>query len=349
MTPRKISDAGLATTRSVNRWIEQFNKENGTEIPKGIDRNIVDVAFLDWIQDKVRNSKGDEAAIQFERLRDPNNPFPELSLNRPEEDPHANDVEGIVSKTVVPLSDGRIAIVDDEPRGKSPIESNVPEDILEEYREEIREKKAKVEWVDHEGEPVTFTDESFPFTISEKTIQKGIDELDKKALEALDEMKGKTGIESPEWKERAQKLVDEVKDPPQEEEKSPWTFRRILSVLPLPMLGLAASYGVYHFAANFAPDWVAIAEASAFELTYIGLAALEGLSKEQKERAGFVARGAVTVSIIYNSIAGALYLDPQLFENLGKFAFWAVSILHGVPLAVLAYLVADLVLHSDQK
>lgn len=283
MTPRQINAADLATTRSVNRWIEQFNKENGTKIPKGIDLKIDDVALLDWIQKKIRKSKGDQAAIQFERLRDPNNPFPELSLNDPEEDPHANDVEGIVSKTVVSLPDGKIAIVDDEPREK-------------------------------------------------------------------------TGIESPEWKERAQKFVDEVqalpdevKDLPQKEEETPWTFRRILSVLPLPMLGLAASYGVYHFAANFAPDWVAIAEASAFELTYIGLAALEGLSKEQKERASFVARGAVAVSIIYNSIAGALYLDPQLFEDLGRFAFWSVSILHGVPLAVLAYLVADLVLHSETE
>lgn len=127
--------------------------------------------------------------------------------------------------------------------------------------------------------------------------------------------------------------------------KSKTSAREILAVLPLPMLGLAASYGVYFFAAQFVPMWVAIAEAAAFELTYIGLAALHGLNEKQRKRASHISLGAVAVSMIYNSIAGGLHQDPNLLENLHRFWFWMISILHGAPLAILAYLIADLILH----
>lgn len=127
--------------------------------------------------------------------------------------------------------------------------------------------------------------------------------------------------------------------------KSKITLREVLALLPLPMLGLAASYGVFYFADYFVPAWVAIAEAAAFELTYIGLAALQGLTDKQRSYATKVSLGAVAVSIIYNSLAGALHQDPQILKNLPLVWFWIVAILHGAPLAILAYLVADLLFH----
>jgi len=49
---------------------------------------------------------------------------------------------------------------------------------------------------------------------------------------------------------------------------TPFNWRGILARLPLPMLALAASYGVYEFARLFVPMWVALVQAAAFELTY---------------------------------------------------------------------------------
>jgi hypothetical protein len=127
-----------------------------------------------------------------------------------------------------------------------------------------------------------------------------------------------------------------------------WQWEKVLAVLPLPMLGLAASYGVYYFAAFFTPTWVAIGEAAAFELTYIGLSASKGLNEKQQKRAGQVALGAVSVSVVYNSLAGAMHLSPDWFENLQPAYIWLLSVLHGFPLAVLAYQVALLLLHRKK-
>lgn len=126
-----------------------------------------------------------------------------------------------------------------------------------------------------------------------------------------------------------------------------WAFW--LSILPLPMLGLAASYGVFYFSAFFLPTPVAIAEAAAFELTYIGLTALRGLSEYQAKRAQVVAKAAVIVSVAYNSLAGVMHLQPGWFENLAPAWVWVLGIVHGAPLAILAYQVAILLLHQNQK
>lgn len=131
--------------------------------------------------------------------------------------------------------------------------------------------------------------------------------------------------------------------PKQEEQKT--KLERILPVLPLPMLGLAASYGVYFFAVQFVPTPIAIAEAAAFELTYIGLGALTGLSERERATAKRVSWGAVFVSVTYNTITAAVHQDPQILEELPAFFFWTVAILHGAPLAVLAYLVSELLLN----
>lgn len=132
------------------------------------------------------------------------------------------------------------------------------------------------------------------------------------------------------------------------------TFQRWAPIIPLPLLGIPASYGVYHFALQFVPQWVAVVEAGAFEATYIGLAAANSLPKELRGQATRISWGAVWVSVIYNTIAGALSREPELFNQLqsadtfGAVLFWLLALVHGAPLAVLAYLVSDLHIHKRQ-
>lgn len=132
-------------------------------------------------------------------------------------------------------------------------------------------------------------------------------------------------------------------------------FQRWAPIVPLPLLGIPASYGVYHFALQFVPQWVAVVEAGAFEATYIGLAAANSLPKELRGQATRISWGAVWVSVIYNTIAGALSREPELFTRLtadggtlGGVLFWLLALVHGAPLAVLAYLVSDLHIHKRQ-
>lgn len=127
------------------------------------------------------------------------------------------------------------------------------------------------------------------------------------------------------------------------------TWRAILARLPLPMLALAASYGVYEFARLFVPTWVAIVQAAAFELTYIGLAVQQGMHAEQRQRATAISVGAVVVSILYNTIAGLLHRNPEWLDAAPWYAEVALAVLHGAPLAWVAYLVADLLLHTPNS
>jgi hypothetical protein len=129
-------------------------------------------------------------------------------------------------------------------------------------------------------------------------------------------------------------------------------WRTLLARAPLPMLALAASYGVYSFALLFVPFWVAIIQAAAFELTYIGLSVTQGLSAGQRKRASGIASGAVVASIVYNTLAGWFHRQPDLLSAASPIAWLMFAILHGAPLAWVAYLVADLLLHSgsaDQR
>lgn len=123
-------------------------------------------------------------------------------------------------------------------------------------------------------------------------------------------------------------------------------WRGVLARLPLPMLALAASYGVYSFALLFVPNWVAIVQAAAFELTYVGLAVTQGMDGAQRTRATGISIGAVVASIIYNTLAGWFHAQPQLLASAGAEAWLCLAVLHGAPLAWVAYLVADLLLHS---
>lgn len=124
-------------------------------------------------------------------------------------------------------------------------------------------------------------------------------------------------------------------------------WRGILARLPLPMLALAASYGVYSFALLFVPPIVAGIQAAAFELTYIGLAVTRDLDTPQRKRATGISLGAVATSIIYNTLAGWFHSQAALLETASPIAWLCLAVLHGAPLAWVAYLVADLLLHSQ--
>jgi hypothetical protein len=125
-------------------------------------------------------------------------------------------------------------------------------------------------------------------------------------------------------------------------------WRGIVGTLPLPMLALAASYGVYKFNLLFTPPWVAIVSAAAYEMTYVGLAVLIGLDERQRNRAGLISVGAVVVSILYNSLAGFFHRRPNALEALPWWGDGILSAMHGAPLALVAYFVADLLLHREE-
>jgi hypothetical protein len=127
----------------------------------------------------------------------------------------------------------------------------------------------------------------------------------------------------------------------------PW--REILARLPLPMLALAASYGVYSYALLFVPEWVAVIQAAAFEATYIGLAVTRGLNPQQRQKATLISVTAVVVSVVYNSLAGMFHRQPELLQNADRLLNSGLAFLHGAPLAIVAYYVSDLLLHSEKQ
>jgi hypothetical protein len=147
-----------------------------------------------------------------------------------------------------------------------------------------------------------------------------------------------------------------VLEPPTAIPKNPDWWRDFLARLPLPMLALGASYGVYQFNYDlqYVPQWVAIIIASSFELTYLGLSVIKDLPAELRLRARRIAQGAVGVSIIYNVLGGLFTRNPQLLtesynwgQHTGKIILeFVLAATHGVPLALVAFLVADLVLHT---
>lgn len=121
-------------------------------------------------------------------------------------------------------------------------------------------------------------------------------------------------------------------------------WRTVLPRLPLPMLALAASYGVFSFNSLFVPTWVALVSAAAFELTYVVIAAV---ATPDRRRATVIAVSAVAVSILYNTLAGLFHIRPALLVGRPLVADVALAVLHGLPLAVVAYNVAALLLHSQ--
>jgi hypothetical protein len=124
---------------------------------------------------------------------------------------------------------------------------------------------------------------------------------------------------------------------------------RALGCLPyaaLFALGLSASFGVYQFGLLYVPWYVSLITAAAFELTYVGLSVITIRNSQERDKATWVARGAVFVSVAYNVISGYLHRNP-----ITRFDWWleiVFALLHGAPLAIVAYALATLLLHSRE-
>lgn len=123
-------------------------------------------------------------------------------------------------------------------------------------------------------------------------------------------------------------------------------WRDVLARLPLPTLALAASYGVYSYALLFVPQWVAVVQAAAFELTYLGLSTVDVPERWRRRRAAAISLAAVSVSVVYNSAAGYFHRNPAALSGLSFVEELGLAVAHGAPLAIVAYLVADLLLHT---
>lgn len=128
-------------------------------------------------------------------------------------------------------------------------------------------------------------------------------------------------------------------------------WRGVLARLPLPMLAIPASYGVFEFTHLFVPWWVAVMQAAAFETVYVGLAAYDKLTQADKWRALGISGFAVFASVAYNTLAGMFTLDPTLLQSWkGSWEGVAVlAALHGVPLALLAFFVSNFTLHRTSE
>lgn len=126
-------------------------------------------------------------------------------------------------------------------------------------------------------------------------------------------------------------------------------LRLVLSRASLPMLALAASYGVFKYAELYVPSWVAFIQAAAFEAVYLGLSIAPNFSTYQQRRASAISGGAVVASVLYNTLAGLFHRIPLEQFNLPVYGELAFAALHGLPLAWVAYLVADLLLHSQPE
>lgn len=129
--------------------------------------------------------------------------------------------------------------------------------------------------------------------------------------------------------------------------RGPFPWREVLAALPLPTLALAASYGVWSFNMLYLPMWAAVASAASFELVYIGLAVAE-LRGQQIRRARYISVSAVAVSVVYNTLSGLFHRNPEWLANLSDKGEWGLAVLHGAPLAIVAYAVSDLLLHRTE-
>lgn len=123
-------------------------------------------------------------------------------------------------------------------------------------------------------------------------------------------------------------------------------LNNIAAIVALLLLAATASFGVYEFQLLFVPKIVAIASAASFEATYIGLA-LATLTQTSKKRAAIISLAAVAVSITYNSLSALFHLNPALLEQKHIMLDIVLAILHGLPLALVAYFVADLIIHQQ--
>lgn len=128
-------------------------------------------------------------------------------------------------------------------------------------------------------------------------------------------------------------------------------WRKVLAALPVPMLSFASSYGVYAYNALFAPPWVAVVMAAAYDATFTGLSALDGLTPEQRTRGKNIALWAAIISFSQNAIAGVFHAVPDVRAYLSSWPMsWRVglygagALLHAAQVWI-AYHAADFTLH----
>jgi hypothetical protein len=118
--------------------------------------------------------------------------------------------------------------------------------------------------------------------------------------------------------------------------------QKYITLIPIALLALSASYGIYSFSLLFVPWYIAAVTALAFELTYCTLVFIDS------SKAKPVSIMAVIVSVLWNVGHSMFVLYPasveMVYNSLGL--SFILAAIHGVPLATLAYLVADVSLHS---
>lgn len=129
-------------------------------------------------------------------------------------------------------------------------------------------------------------------------------------------------------------------------EKTTGLKRTWMATIALPLLAFPAAFCVYLFAREFVHEWIAIGEALAFEATYIGLAMIKNMTPEQRKLAKRTTLGAVFVSVLYSTIAAQLHQDPELIKQLTGAWSWVASAIYGLPLAIIAYALSNLLFHE---
>lgn len=122
------------------------------------------------------------------------------------------------------------------------------------------------------------------------------------------------------------------------------TWRTTLARAPLPLLALSAAWGVFQFQQVFTPWYVAALSALAFESVYLVLAFVP---TRDTRRATVIAVAAVAVSVVYNTLSSLFHIRPALLTDRPLWSDVVLAVLHGAPLAIVAYAVASLLLHSD--
>lgn len=132
-----------------------------------------------------------------------------------------------------------------------------------------------------------------------------------------------------------------------QEAEQGFQWDKFFALLPLPMLGVVASYAVFLFAGHFVDFWVQFFEAASFETIYISLAALMGkLSEDKRKFANNVALAAFLVSATYGTMAYFFELEPEFLTSLNTWGNFAVAALHAVPITALGFFTAKLLLHK---
>lgn len=127
-----------------------------------------------------------------------------------------------------------------------------------------------------------------------------------------------------------------------------WRFW--LPRLSVPMIGFAASYGVFAYNQLFLPLWAAVVMAAAFESTYIGMASMDGLSDTERGLARTISASSAWISFAQNCLAGLFHAQPFVLAWLAipktaQFIAWGVLAMLHASQTWIAYHSAALAFH----